>query len=320
MKIIVTGSIAYDYLMRFPGKFTDYILPDQLHELSVSFLVDEMSRQFGGNGGNIAYSTALFGLQPMLMGTVGRDFEPYRQWLDTTGVDTSTVRQLDEVFTASFFVNTDNDNNQIASFYGGAMFRATEFALADVYEGKPDVVIIAPNAPEAMVNLAQECRDRDIRYIFDPSQQLPRLSGDDLNTGIDGAYMLVVNAYEAGIIQDKTGRTVDDLRAAVDIFIVTQGEKGSHIYTNGERIEIDAFPPTEIVDPTGVGDAYRAGLLCGLAYDWDFKLAGEVGALCATYALEHVGPQNHHFTLKEFVERFRTHFDDDGVLDRLSQS
>jgi adenosine kinase len=319
MDIIVTGSIAYDYLMRFPGHFAEHFIPEQLHQVSLSFLVDEMTKHWGGVAANIAYNVALLGLHPKLMGTVGRDFADYRAWLESAGVDTSTVRQIDDVFTASFFANTDLDNNQIASFYAGAMGYADQYSLADVFNGKPDLVIVSPNAPQAMINLIEECRERGIRYIYDPSQQVPRLNGDELWNSLNGAFALVVNAYEAEVICKKTGKSIDDLQEAVEILVITQGERGSHIYTDGNRTEIPVFPPTTIKDPTGVGDAYRSGLICGLAHDWPLKLAGEVGALCAAYVLEQVGTQNHRFTIPEFIARFRTYFDDNGLLDSLNQ-
>lgn len=317
MNIIITGSIAYDYLMRFPGHFTDHFIHDHLHQVSLSFLVDDMTKHWGGVAANIAYNMALLGMKPKLMGTVGRDFPDYCKWLEGAGVDCSTVRQIDEVFTASFFVNTDLDNNQIASFYTGAMAYARKYSLADVYDGKPDMVVISPNDPLAMMQLAEECRERGIRFVYDPSQQVPRLTGDDLRRDMQGAYAMVVNAYEAGIICQKTGKTLDDLREAVDLLIITQGGRGSHIYTNGDLIEVPVFPTEVIKDPTGVGDAYRAGLIYGLVKGWPLKLAGEVGALCATYVLEQVGTQSHRLDLTQFVARFRSQFNDDGCLDEM---
>lgn len=320
MDIIVTGSIAYDYLMRFPGRFTEHLIVEHLHQVSLSFLVEDMTKHWGGIGANIAYTLALLGLRPKLMGTAGRDFGDYRLWLESVGVDTSATRQIDDVFTASFFVNTDLENNQIASFYSGAMAYARNYTLSDVHEGTPDLVIISPNDPVAMLNLAEECRTRGIRFVYDPSQQVPRFNGDELRQGLKGAYAMVVNAYEAEMICNKTGMTIDDLRREIEILVITQGKNGSHIYTNGERIEVPIVPVQEIKDPTGVGDAYRAGLLCGMAHGWSLKLAGEVGALCAAYVLEQVGTQSHRFTIPEFIARFRQHFDDQGQMERLLQS
>ncbi len=318
MNIIVTGSIAYDYLMRFPGRFTDHFIGEELHQVSLSFLVDEMTKHWGGVAANIAYSMALFGVRPRVMATVGRDFPDYRKWLEDAGVDTSLVRQIEEVFTASFFANTDLENNQIASFYNGAMAYAKSYPLSEAIKSNPDLVLVSPNDPQAMSNYTQECRDRGIRFIYDPSQQVPRLSGEELKRDMQGAYAMIVNAYEAGVICQKTEQTLDDLREAVDILVITHGAKGSKIYKQGaDVVDVPVFPPHQIKDPTGVGDAYRAGLIYGIVNGWSLKLAGEVGALCATYVLEQVGTQNHSFTLSDFVKRFRSHFDDEGVLDAM---
>ncbi|MDZ4770649.1 MAG: carbohydrate kinase family protein [Chloroflexota bacterium] len=317
LDIIVTGSIAYDYLMRFPGHFKEHILREKLDQVSLSFLVDDMTRHYGGVAANIAYTMGRLGLRPHLFGTVGKDFNDYRRSLDAIGVDTATVRQIDTLFTASFFVNTDLDNNQIASFYTGAMALARDYTLADVYPGQPDLVVISPNDPIAMQQLAQECRDRGIRFMYDPSQQVPRLSGDELRAGMNGAAIMVINKYEADMICEKTGLTRDDMRRMIEVLVITEGKEGSTIYVGDDTIAVPIVPTETIVDPTGGGDAYRAGLLCGISYGWDWKLAGEVGALCACYVLEQVGTQNHSFTLAEFIARFRTHFDDQGVLNAL---
>jgi adenosine kinase len=317
MDIILTGSIAYDYLMRFPGRFSEYFIKEEMHQVSLSFLVDEMTKHWGGVAANIAYTMAKLGQRPKLMGTVGRDFEDYRHHLENAGVDTSTVIMVPDVFTASFFANIDVDNNQIASFYAGAMGYAGQYKLSDVYEGKPDLVVVSPNAPEAMSRLTQECRDRGIKFIYDPSQQVPRLSGEELRRDMEGAYAMVVNAYEAEIIGRKTGLSMNDMQHMLEILVVTKGKRGSDLYHHGEKYEAPVFPEVHIKDPTGVGDAFRAGLICGLLSDWDPRLCMLVGALCATYVLEQVGTQSHHFTPEEFVERFRSTFKDDGALDSL---
>ncbi len=317
MEIILSGSIAYDYLMRFPGKFIDHFIKDELHQVSLSFLVDEMTKHWGGVAANIAYTLALLGVQPKLMGTVGRDFPDYRHWLEEHGVDCSTVRQINSVFTASFFANTDIENNQIASFYAGAMSHARDYSLTDAGITRPDLVVISPNDPTAMSNLSRECREQGLRFIYDPSQQVPRLSGEELRADMQGAYVMIVNAYEAGIICNKTGMTLDELQEQVEILVVTQGKRGSHIYQQGSRTDVPVFPEVFIKDPTGVGDAYRAGLIRGLISNWPLKTAALVGSLCATYVLEQVGTQSHNFELPEFVARFRERFDDEGVLDEL---
>ena len=317
MRIVITGSIAYDYLMRFPGKFKEHFIPDALDHISLSFLVDDMSKHWGGIAANIAFTMAKFGIRPMLMGTVGSDFGEYRCWLEDNGVDCSTVVQVDKVLTASFFGNTDEDNNQLAFFYGGAMNLARNYSLADVVSECPDMVVVSPNDPVAMGKLTEECRSRGIPFVYDPSQQVPRLSGDELKRGMLGAYLMVVNAYEASVICSKTGLRLDDLRDQIEILIVTESEKGSTIYSAGEIIEIPAFAPSQIIDPTGAGDAFRAGLLAGIARGLPLETSATVGALAATYALEKIGPQNHDFSAAGFVARYRSLADDGGRLERL---
>lgn len=320
MDIIITGSIAYDYLMRFPGRFTDHLLSDQLHQISLSFLVDDMTKHWGGVAANIAFNAAMLGLRTRLMGTAGRDFADYRLWLESAGVDTSTVRQINDVFTASFFVNTDLDNNQIASFYTGAMAYAKHYTVADVYGGVPDLVVISPNDPDAMVRLAIECRERGIRFMADPSQQIPRFDGEQLRTIINGAHILIVNAYEAEVLCKKTGQQIGDLLRQFEILVITHGSRGALIYQQGSVIEVPVFPVNEIRDPTGAGDAFRGGFLRGYAAGWPLKLCGMVGSLCAAYVLEQTGTQNHSFSLPEFVQRFRQHADDEGALDLLLEA
>lgn len=317
MQTLVTGAIAYDYLMRFPGKFREHFLSDELHDMSLSFLVDDMTKHWGGTAANIAFCMAKLGMRPKLMGTVGQDFGDFRQWLESSGVDCSTVIQLDDVFTASFFSNTDIDNSQLAFFYGGAMNRGRDYRIADVTNAKPDLVVISPNDPVAMVNLCEECRQRDLPFMYDPGQQVARLNGDELACGMHGAYVLVVNLYEARIIYEKTGLGLDDLRERAEIVIITESEKGSKIYKGDQVIEVGAFGPRSIADPTGAGDAYRAGLILGMSQGFPLRLSAQVGALNATYVLEVVGTQNHNFTMAEFVQRFRSLVDDDGLLDTL---
>ena len=260
---------------------------------------------------------AKLGLRPQLMGTAGQDFGDYRQWLESNGVDCSAVVQLDDVFTASFFSNTDVENSQLAFFYGGAMNRGRNYRIADVTDDEPDLVVISPNDPVAMVNLCAECRDRDLPFMYDPGQQVARLNGDELADGMRGAYVLVVNLYEARIIFEKTGLALDDMRRQAEIVIITESEKGSKIYRDDQVIEVGAFKPRSIADPTGAGDAFRAGLILGMTNGFPLQLSAQIGALNATYVLEVVGTQNHDFTMAEFVQRFRSLADDDGLLDAL---
>ncbi len=318
MNVVVTGSIAFDYLMAFPGRFVDHILPDQLHRISLSFLVDEMRRQRGGCAANIAYNLALLGEHPRVMGTVGQDFGEYRAWLEQHGVDTSLTRDEPDLFTASFFVNTDRDGNQIASFYTGAMARARNLSLHDLDVRPVDLVTISPNDPEAMVKYAAECRELSIPYLYDPSQQIIWLSGEDLRAGLEGCDLLVVNEYEFEMLREKTELSAEAIHSApARACVVTLGAEGAHIWVEGTLHAIPPIPPQRTDDPTGVGDAYRAGLIKGLVLDLPWELAGRMGALAATYVLEHPGPQGHRYTPAEFVARFREHFDDDGALDEI---
>ncbi|MEL6524164.1 MAG: carbohydrate kinase family protein [Chloroflexota bacterium] len=316
--IVVTGSIAYDYLMRFPGSFQEHIVSDALEQVSLSFLVEDMTKHWGGVAANIAFNMAKLGSEPRLMGTVGRDFGDYERWLQDVGVDTSTVQKHNDVFTASFFCNTDLENNQIASFYSGAMAKAKDYLLADMPGNTaPDLVIVSPNDPTAMTRLTDECRERNLQFVYDPSQQIARMDGETLQHDMQGAYLMVINQYESNMVMKKTGMSMDDLREAIDLLVITHGKDGSEIYANGNVISVPSFEPTDIVDPTGAGDAYRAGFIVGLSKDLSLELCGAVGALCATYALEHNGPQGKTYDASSFVKRFRQNYDDDGALDML---
>ena len=306
MNIIVTGSIAFDYLMSFPGSFSEHLLPDHLARVSVSFLVDSMDKRRGGCAPNIAYTLALLGERPRLMGTAGQDFEEYRRWLEASGVDTSLVKVVDGKFTASFFCSTDKDGNQIASFYTGAMAHAGELSFRGV-EGC-DLAIISPNDPAAMVQYAAECRTVSIPYLFDPSQQVARLSAEELREGVAGAYIVVCNDYEFEIIRQKTGMSEGDLLRHTEALVVTRGEQGASILTSDRTIQIPAVPPRRIVDPTGVGDAFRAGFMKGLAMGAPYEVCGRLGSVAATYVLEHLGGQGHAYTLEEFAARYKEHF------------
>jgi adenosine kinase len=317
MNIVCTGSIAYDYIMSFPGHFSDHILPDQIEILSVSFLVDSMRRERGGNASNIAYNLSLLGEKPRVMATAGQDFSEYRAWLERHGVDTSLLKTIEDDFTASFFVSTDQANRQIASFYTGAMAYASQLSFYDLDPNTVDLAIISPNDPTAMVQYVRECCELGISYIYDPSQQIIRLEADALVEGIAGSLMFIANNYEYGLIKRKTGLTSADIHSMVDIVIVTHSENGSTIMANGDRIEIPAVPPRHNADPTGVGDAYRAGIMAGYLRGYSWKTTGRIGALAATYVLEELGPQNHKYTIDEFVERYRESFGDGSEMEDL---
>jgi len=316
MDILITGSVAFDYLMTFPGLFIEQILPERLGKISLSFLVDSMSRQRGGIAPNIAYNMALLGERPRVMATVGEDFSEYRAWLEEKGVDTSLMKVIPGVYTASFFATTDQANAQIASFYPGAMGFAAQQLVKEV-RPCPDLVVVSPNDPLAMRNFPAEARALGIPYLYDPSQQVLRLEGPELARDMEGAYFLFVNDYEFDLISKKTGLDLERLLKHVSVLVITRGADGSSVYTGGKEYNIPVIPPARILDPTGVGDAYRGGFLTGYARGWDWELCGQVGALAATYCLEQKGTQNHTYTRKEFVTRFRKHFDDRGKLGEL---
>jgi adenosine kinase len=315
MKIAITGSIAYDYLMTYPGQFREMLIEENLDHLSVSFLVDTMSRHRGGVAANIAYTLALLGEQPLLVGSAGQDFAEYKNALEDVGVDTSGVQIENDLFTASFFVSTDNANNQIASFYPGAMVRSRELTLSKALKTPPDLVVISPNDPIAMRNYCTECREAGILFVYDPSQQVARVEGKELAECLEGCYLLILNEYEQAALCKKTGYSFATLLEHVQTLIITLGNKGADIYSNGQTIHIPICPTEKVVDPTGVGDAFRAGILKGLIHDWDWELSGQVATVAAAYALEQFGTQNHVFSSADFVQRFRHHFNDAGQLD-----
>ncbi len=316
MDTLLTGSVAYDYLMTFPGLFKEQILPERLSSISLSFLVDAMTKQRGGIAPNIAYSMALLGERPRVMATVGEDFAEYRQWLDAKGVDTSLMKVIPGEFTASFFATTDQSSAQIASFYPGAMGHSSTQSLKDLAK-KPDLVVVSPSAPDAMMKFPAECRELGIPYLYDPSQQVLRLEGHELARDMEGARFLFCNDYEFGLISNKTGLSLDQMLGHVEILVITRGKDGADLYSGSDSVHIPTVPEDEIVDPTGVGDAFRGGFLAGYSRGLDWKLCGEIGSLAAVYCLEQKGPQRYSYTRPEFVNRFRKHFDDDGKLDQL---
>jgi adenosine kinase len=315
MSIVVTGSIAFDYLMSFPGRFTEHFLPEHLERVSLSFLVDTMDKRRGGCAPNIAYTLALLGERPRVMATAGEDFGEYRQWLDAAGVDTSLIAQVPGKFCASFFCSTDANNNQIASFYTGAMADAGQLSFRTV----PDctLAIIAPNDPEAMLQYAEECRTLRIRSIFDPGQQCARMSGEQLRDGAVGATYVIVNDYELELLRQKTGLSDDEILSSSAALIVTRGEHGSSVLTRSGRVDVPAVVPRRIVDPTGVGDAFRGGLMKGLALGLPVDTSARLGSVAATYALEHLGGQSHAYTWDEFRKRYEEHF---GALEVSGRS
>lgn len=312
-KIVVTGSIAFDYLMSFPGKFTEHFLPEHMNRVSLSFLVDSMDKRRGGCAPNIAYTLALLGERPSVMATAGQDFGDYRAWLEAAGIDTSLVKVVDDKFTASFFCSTDEHNNQIASFYTGAMANAGELSFRTI-PGLKDggLVIISPNDPGAMVQYAEECSAVGVRYIWDPGQQCARMTGDQLTDGISGAALVIVNDYEFELLGQKTGLREADILTQAGALVVTRGEHGCTVHVPDGAIDVPAVTPHRIVDPTGVGDAFRGGLMKGMSAGRSLEVSARMGSVAATYALEHLGGQSHAYTPAEFAARYAKHF---GPLD-----
>jgi adenosine kinase len=309
MKLVVTGSIAFDYLMSFPGRFTEHFLPDHLERVSLSFLVDTMDKRRGGCAPNIAYTLALLGERPYLMATAGQDFDEYRRWLEAANVDTSLVRVVDGKFCASFFCSTDRHNSQIASFYTGAMADASSLSFRTVPSLRTDgLVIISPNDPDAMVQYAQECSTLGIRYIWDPGQQCARMAGDQLAEGITGAHVVICNDYEFELIRQKTGMDEDAVLKEAPVLVITKGEKGCTVITRDGAIDVAAVTPHRIEDPTGVGDAFRGGFMKGLAADAPLGVCAQLGSVAATYALEHLGGTYHAYSWGEFAARYAQHF------------
>jgi adenosine kinase len=306
MSIVVTGSIAFDYLMSFPGKFTEHLLPEHMKRVSLSFLVDTMDKRRGGCAPNIAYTLALLGERPRLMGTAGQDFGEYRQWLEAAGVDTSLVSIVEDKFTASFFCSTDTENNQIASFYTGAMANAGELSFRTA--GDVSLTIVSPNDPGAMLQYAEECRALGIPYIWDPGQQCARMSGDELRDGVERAAIVICNDYEFELLRQKTGFDEAAILSRAGALIVTRGEHGCTVYDGTREVAVPAVKPARVVDPTGVGDAFRGGLMKGISTGAGLEVSARIGAVAATYALEHLGGQSHAYSQQEFLDRYAEHF------------
>ncbi|MFH1940866.1 MAG: carbohydrate kinase family protein [bacterium] len=317
MNIVVTGSIAFDYLMSFPGNFSEHFLPDKLDRISVSFLVDSMKKRNGGVGANIAYNLALLGERPFLFSVVGKDFGSYRDDLERAGIDVSGIRECSEEYTASCFVSTDRSENQIVSFYTGAMRFAKDFSLKDLNLKETDLVLVSPNDPEAIKKYAAECREMSVPYIFDPGQQTVCLTGEELLDGADGAEMFILNEYELEMFRNKTGLDEEAVQGLAEIFVVTLGKRGSEIRTRQGTVHIPAVGPDRVLDPTGVGDAYRAGLVKGMAHHLSWETAGRMGSLAAAYVLETDGPQSHAYDLEMFVARYCSVFGESKEMRRL---
>lgn len=307
MAVIATGSVAFDYIMTFDGRFGDHIMPDRKHMINLSFLVERFEKRRGGVAANYAYSLALLGYPGAVLATAGEDAAGYRDWLAELGVDVSGLRLLDGWTSATGFNTTDLDGNQIWGYYGGAMLEAAQLGLDDS-EAAAEALIVGPNAPAAMFRLVDEARERGLPWIFDPAHQLPHMSAEDLVRGTSGAWILIGNDYEVQLIRERTGRDLAGLLDLAEVVVTTLGKDGSRIDTREGSHRIPAAAPREAVDPTGAGDAYRAGLVASRLLGIGWEEAGRVGALAATYVIEQRGTTDHTYTLPEFAERYRTAF------------
>jgi adenosine kinase len=305
-KALICGSIAWDTIMVFKDRFTNHILPDKIHRLNVSFLVPELRREFGGCAGNIAYNLKLLGDPGYPMATVGRDFAPYQEWMAQNGVPADYIRVIETEHTAQGFVTTDLDDNQIWAFHPGAMQHAHANKVSDAKD--VTIGIVAPDGRDGMIQHAEQFAAADIPFIFDPGQGLPMFGGDDIARFVDQATWVAVNDYEWGLIQQKTGWTVKDVTQRVKALIITRGASGSVIHTPQGDIEIACAKPKSVVDPTGCGDAYRAGLLHGLLHGLDWRTTGQIASLMGAIKIECLGTQNHRFTAAEFQDRLKHSF------------
>jgi len=291
MHTLICGSLAYDTIMVFQDQFKNHILPEKIHCLSVAFYVPEMRREFGGTAGNIAYNLQLLEGKPLIMATVGDDFSSYTNWLNQHNISMQHIKKIDASFTAQAFITTDMDDNQITAFHPGAMVESHQNSVKDVKE--VSLAIIAPDGRDGMFQHAKECFEAGIPFMFDPGQGLPMFNGDELLHFIEMATYLAVNDYEAQVLQDKTGLSLEQLASKVTALIVTLGAQGSHIYADGQRYEVPCVKAVEIIDPTGCGDAYRAGLLYGIANGWDWPVCGRLASTMGAIKIASRGGQNH---------------------------
>lgn len=305
-KALICGSLAYDTIMVFEDQFVNHILPNQIHKLNVSFFVPSMRREFGGVAGNIAYNLKLLGGNPVPMGTVGQDFVPYQQYLEELGISLNGIIVKDEMFTPQAFITTDQDNNQITAFHPGAMSLSHECKVSD--HKNVSIGIVGPDGRDGMITHAQGFVNNGIPFIFDPGQAMPLFDGNDLKQFIDQATWMAVNDYEYELVCERTGWEAKEIASHLKALIVTRGEKGSEIYTDDTVYHIPVVTAERIVDPTGCGDAYRAGLLYGIMNDLDMQTTGRIASLLGSIKIAHAGTQNHSFTKDEFIDLFEKEF------------
>ena len=306
MSALICGSMAYDTIMVFHDKFKNHILPEKVHMLNVSFLVPVIRREYGGCAGNIAYNLNLLGEEPLTMAVVGHDFEPYSQWMSQNGLSSEFIRIIDNQYTGQAYITTDDEGNQITAFHPGAM----SFAHLNSIPTESDISIgiVSPDGKDGMHLHAEQFVELEIPFIFDPGQGMPMFNGAELLKFIDQSTWMTLNDYESELMQERTGLSLEQMAERVEALIITLGGKGSKIYTNGECITIPAAKPTSLLDPTGCGDAYRAGLLYGLMNDLNWEVTGRIASLMGAIKIEHHGTQNHTFSMNEFARRFHENF------------
>jgi adenosine kinase len=309
MSALICGSFAYDTIMVFHDQFKNHILPDQVHVLNVSFLVPDLRREFGGCAGNIAYNLKLLGGDGAPMGTVGTDFQPYADWMDEQGIRRDYLKVIDGEYTAQAYITTDQDDNQITAFHPGAMNLSHQNRVSDA--SGITLGLVSPDGRQGMIEHAEQFAEAGIPFIFDPGQGMPMFDGKDLLRFAEQASWLAFNDYEARLMQERTGKSLRELADMVKALIVTRGREGSVIHTGNSTMDIPAATAERLVDPTGCGDAYRAGLLYGMQQGMDWETTGRLASLMGAMKIEHAGTQNHHFTLEEFRARFRDSFNYD---------
>jgi adenosine kinase len=309
MNVVVTGSLAFDYIMDFPGTFKDHIDPTKLHILNISFLVETLKKLRGGTAGNIAYNLALLKVKNLVLASVGEDFSDYEIFLEEAGVDTSQIKIIEDELTAQAKIITDKDDNQITAFYTGAMKYSSSLNIPDA-----SFCVIAPNDPEAMEKYVLECKSKKIPYLFDPGMQLPRLSDHQIKEGIEGAEILIGNDYEIGIILKRLNTTEKELSKLSKIVITTLGKDGSKVLIAERETKVETAKVQNVLDPTGAGDAYRAGFLAGFLRGLKLEICAKMGSVAASFAIEQYGTTNHAFSLKDFSKRYKESFNENLEL------
>lgn len=314
MNFILTGSLAIDRIMDFPGRFKEHILPDQIHALNVSFNIEKLTEKRGGTAANIAYSLALLGETPRIVASAGNDFAAYKSYLAALGLPVDGILECDDVPTASCYITTDLDNNQVAAFNMGAMARETNMSIADL-DADDTIVVLSPGNKMDMLRYSQECREHGVRFVFDPGQTLPFLEPAEIEQIMQGAYMLIVNDYELSMIIERTRLTRETILETVQVLVVTLGANGAEITEDGNTIHVQAIDAVEVADPTGAGDAFRSGLLKGLAQELTWQHAGQLGCTAASYAIETYGTQEHSYTIEEFGQRYQSQYGEECPID-----